>query len=164
MHFVLLLPSGRSIREYLMDCPWYPSENAQMDVCGPIPSSRAPAICFLVFFKACWYAADIGFFAGTRPYALRHGSTTRSWLHQAYCHRVVRPQARRLSQESRFSTGRRGDEIGGTSCMDACTCGKLAIAVPTGCSESEPETHFRGTVTVDDCWVVKSSLPVGSVR
>ena len=117
-----------SIKECLMDCPWYPSENAHTEVSGPIPSSCAPYICFLEFRSA---EADIGFFCGTptktRLVAIsitRKASICVSTPHILLCMLCSTAGPRYTtagaSPISSISTGKRGGEIGGTSCMNAC--------------------------------------------
>ena len=98
VHFVLLLASwgpSENARSWWTFTPWHPSENAQLDASGPIPSSCAPDIRFLVFLPVhSWHWISC-------RYALRRSSTTMLWLRPAYSHSVIWQQARRLSQVSR---------------------------------------------------------------
>ena len=150
-----------SIKECLMDCPWYPSENAHTDVSGPIPR---PVLHIYAFWNSVRLKLTSGFFA-VRPQkpdwwqSRSHAKQAFAYPRRTYCcaccapppGRVIRPQELRLSQVSPRERGEaksEGRAVWMPASLSSCC---VAIAVPTGCSESELATHSRGTVSVDDC-------------
>ena len=84
VQFVLLLPSG-GVHQGMLDAPWYPPENAQMDASGPFP--RPVLQIFRLEF--CLFEADIGFLACTPTIIRCANSITRAKQACEFPRRVV---------------------------------------------------------------------------